>query len=283
MALEERFLSSPRPLRYLIGGDGPPLLLAHGFLGSAENFATWFDDVSHRRTLIIPDLPGNGRSPAMQGRATCAALARAVQPLIEELGLERFDLGGLCLGSGVAFELLARNPGRVDRLVLHTPLLAPALIRQRFHAQVSLMTAPGLFQAVSWLSHRRVVSDTYKRLMVEGDDVDRSAAEVNFRNQQAADPAASRAWIRDGVRRDDVGALADHAGQTLIIAARDDRLIDIAQLTSLTMTMERVHLAAIDDAGHGWTERFVRRQLDLLTAFLDGQPLPAAVDATEAA
>jgi pimeloyl-ACP methyl ester carboxylesterase len=283
MSLDERFLDAPRRLRYLIGGEGPPLLLMHGFLGSAENFETWFAELASRRTLIIPDLPGCGSSTPLTGRATCAALARGIQPLIDALRLERFDLGGLCLGSGVAFEVMARHPGRVDRLVLHTPLLSPELVRRRFHAQVALMTAPGVFPAVSWLSHRRLVSDLYKRLVVEGDDVDAGAAEMNFRNQQAADPAAARGWIRDGVRRDDVAALAEHPGETLIIAARDDRLIDVGRLLAISAETPRVHLATVDDAGHGWNERFVRRQLDLLSAFLDGRPLPAAVDSTAAA
>jgi pimeloyl-ACP methyl ester carboxylesterase len=106
MALEERWLESPRRLRYLVGGEGPPLLLCHGFLGSAENFETWFARLACQRTLIIPDLPGCGESPPLLGRHTCAALARALQPLIDEIGPERIDLGGLCLGAGVAMELL---------------------------------------------------------------------------------------------------------------------------------------------------------------------------------
>jgi len=61
--LEERFVSHlGGRVRYLIGGDGPPLVLCHGFLGSAENFETWFDELTRIRTLVIPDLPGCGAS-----------------------------------------------------------------------------------------------------------------------------------------------------------------------------------------------------------------------------
>ena len=75
--VEERFLDSPRRLRYLIGGGGPPLLLCHGWLGSAENFETWFEGVGRRRTLVIPDLPACGDSAPLPGRAAPArALAR---------------------------------------------------------------------------------------------------------------------------------------------------------------------------------------------------------------
>ena len=268
-----------RRLRYLTGGEGPPLVLMHGFLGSAENFETWFDELGTRRTLVIPDLPGFGESTPLAGRHTSAALAEAVEPLVDHLGLERFDLGGLCLGSPVACALARRRPGQVGRLLLHTPLLAPELVRRRFHVQVAAMTAPGLFDGVIWLSRRRVVSDLYKRLMVEGKDVDRRAAEVNFANQCRAHPRASREWLRDGLRVHDAGLVATHPDPVLLIAAADDRIVDSDRLRALTRGWERCRLALVDDAGHGWTEEYVRRQLELLCAFLDGRPLPAGSDA----
>jgi pimeloyl-ACP methyl ester carboxylesterase len=272
--VEERFLDSPRPLRYLIGGEGPPLLLCHGWLGSGENFETWFEDVGRRRTLVIPDLPGCGESPPLTSRHSCAALARSVEPLIDALKLERFDLGGLCLGAGVAFELLARCPQRVDRLILHTPLVDPSVVRARFHLQTAVMMSPPVFPLISWLSHRRVVSDLYKRLVVEGDDVDPTQAEMNFRNQQRASHRAQREWLLTGLHRHDADLLASREGESLVIVAGDDRLLRRAALCRLVKDMPRVHYTCIDDAGHGWSKGFVRRQLDVVGAFLDGQPLP---------
>jgi pimeloyl-ACP methyl ester carboxylesterase len=272
-----------RRLRYLTGGDGPPLVLVHGFLGSAENFETWFEELSTRRTLVVPDLPGFGDSSPLPDRHTSAAIAAAVEPLIDHLGLERFDLGGLCLGSPVACALARRRPREVGRLLLHTPLLAPELVRRRFHVQVAAMTAPGLFDGVIWLSRRRMVSDLYKRLMVEGKDVDRRAAEVNFANQCRADPRASREWLRDGLRVRDAAVVATHPEQVLLIAAAGDRIVDTDGLRRLTAGWERCRLVLVEDAGHGWTEEYVRRQLELLAAFLDGRPLPAGSGAGAAA
>jgi len=277
--VEERFLDSPRRLRYLIGGEGPPLLLCHGWLGSAENFETWFGDIGRRRTLVVPDLPGCGDSPPLPGSHTCAALARSLEPLIEALGLERFDLGGLCLGSGVAFELLARRPQRVDRLILHTPLLDPSVVRARFHLQAAVMMSPPVFPVISWLAHRRLVSDLYKRLVVEGADVDPAQAEMNFRNQQRASHRAQREWALGGLRRHDAALLAAHRGESLVLVAGDDRLLRREALQRLVAGMPRVRYACIDEAGHGWNEEFIRRQLDVVGAFLDGQVPPGVTAA----
>jgi pimeloyl-ACP methyl ester carboxylesterase len=274
--LEERFVShGGGRVRYLVGGSGPALVLCHGFLGSAENFETWFDELARIRTLVIPDLPGCGASPALQGaRHTAARLAVAVDAACADAGVERFDVGGLCLGASVATSLWRRRPADVTRLVLHTPLVAPALVRRRFHVQVRSFMAPGVFPAITWLSRQRVVSDLYKRLLVEGDNVDSAAAEMNFRNQLRADPRALREWILDGLARDDVALLRASAKPVLMIAASDDRIVDVPLLRRAVGGMRQVQLAEVADAGHGWTEAYVRRQLELIVAFLEDRPLP---------
>ena len=67
--LEERFTTHEgRPLRYLTGGSGPPMLLCHGFIGSAENFDDWFPELLQRRTVVVPDLPGFGKSAPLAAR-----------------------------------------------------------------------------------------------------------------------------------------------------------------------------------------------------------------------
>ena len=265
-----------RRVRLLRGGAGPPLVLCHGFMGSAENFEDWFEELSRVRTLVVPDLPGCGATAPLPGDHTADTLAGTVLAVTDHLGLERFDLGGLCLGAAVACAVARRRPEAVDRLILHTPLLAPDLVRRRFHLQVAAMTTPGLFPAVVWLSRRRLVSDLYKRLLVEGPDVDPRAADVNFANQRRADPRAIREWLRDGLRRHDADLVAGRHGETLLLVAGDDRIADAAALRRLALAWPQVQLAVVDDAGHGWTADYVRRQLDLIGAFLAGRPLPPA-------
>ena len=69
-----------------------------------------------------------------------------------------------------------------------------------------------------------------------------------------------------------------------IIFVLDGAQSDFAsRLRPLVAEMPRVHLACVEEAGHGWNENFVRRQLDLLEAFLEGRPLPDAGSATDAA
>lgn len=187
--LEERFTTHEgKRLRYLTGGTGPALLLCHGFVGSAENFADWFEVLLERRTIIAPDLPGFGRSAPMDGGHTAPALARAALAAANDMGAERFDVAGLCLGTPVALAVQRARPQATERVILHTPVVAPRLVRRSFQVQVGFMIAPIVYPGIVWLAHQRTVSDIYKRLMVEGKNVDPVAAKVNFDNQVLADP-----------------------------------------------------------------------------------------------
>ena len=179
--------------------------------------------------------------------------------------------------------MLKRRPGAVERLILHTPLLAPPLVRRRFHMQIRAFMAPGVFPTIAWLSRQRVVSDLYKRLLVEGDNVDTSAAEMNFRNQLRADPRALREWILHGLARDDVEALRASESSVLILVASDDRIVDVPLLRRTVGGLDHVRLGVIADAGHGWTESYVRRQLEMVAAFLLNQPVPGSAAGSQVA
>src|SRR5947209_12638491 len=126
-------------MRYLVGGRGKPLVLCHGFLSSAEEFGGRFSSLARERTLIVPDLPGNAASAPLRGRHTAEAMAEGVDRLLAQLDIREFDLGGLCLGASVACALARRRGGEVGRLVLHTPLLMPGLVRTRHRVQVRVM------------------------------------------------------------------------------------------------------------------------------------------------
>src|ERR1700694_4211478 len=132
LMMDERFIKiRGQTLRYLVCGQGKPLVLCHGFLSSAEEFGGRFSQLGEHRTLIIPDLPGHGASPPLRGRHPSPAMADLVFDLLNELAIERFDVGGLCLGATVACALAKRAGERAERVVLHTALLSRGLVRPR--------------------------------------------------------------------------------------------------------------------------------------------------------
>jgi pimeloyl-ACP methyl ester carboxylesterase len=100
-------------LRVFEGGEGPPLLLVHGYGGAAWNFDELASLLPGRR-LIVPDLPGHGGSSPLPAAPTLAAFADVLAPLLEE----PTDVLGHSLGGVVALRLAERHPPRVRRVVL---------------------------------------------------------------------------------------------------------------------------------------------------------------------
>jgi pimeloyl-ACP methyl ester carboxylesterase len=254
-------------MRCLTVGSGTPLLLCHGFLSSAEEFGGRFSALAAQRQLIIPDLPGNGESAPLRRRHTVDALAASLHELLDRLGVERFDLAGLCLGASVASALADRCGDRVQRLLLHTPLLAPSLIRWRFRGQIAVLTFPPLWRGVVALSRNRRVSDLYKRYVVAEGDVDDATAEINFTNQRRADPAAAREWLRDSVRRCDLDIILGRERPTLVILAANDQVINAEVLARLIAEHPQVQLVVDSGQGHGWNHEAVQRQLTVMSRF----------------
>jgi len=112
-------------LAYDRHGQGPPVLLLHGWPGDRGD---WREVVPRLAGLdvIVPDLRGFGESGKhLEDPATAysaAAQARSVIALTEELGLRGLVIAGYDVGSRIAQAVAAERPGLVGGLVVAPPL-----------------------------------------------------------------------------------------------------------------------------------------------------------------
>jgi pimeloyl-ACP methyl ester carboxylesterase len=257
-----------RTVRYLDQGTGHPLLLCHGFIGSLENFHSWAPAFAGHRRILIPDLPGCGETSAGDEPHTVAGHASFLRTFTQRLGIGDHDVGGICLGATVALEYASRFDESISRLVLHTPIYSPTTLRPAFKRQVAALTWAPVFACVDRLRRNRLVSDLYKRFLVEGPGVDRYDAQVNFNNQRRADGRAAREWLRDGIERDYRAFLTAWRKPALIVVAEDDKTVDVAAIKTLASLMSQAQIRVIPAAGHGWTPALIAAQVEAITAFL---------------
>jgi pimeloyl-ACP methyl ester carboxylesterase len=103
---------------YLVGGDGPVLLLIHGMAGTCENWREVIALLARRHTVIAPDLPGHGLSAGGSGDYSLGNLAAGLRDLLLVLGHERATILGHSLGGGIAMQFSYQFPEMVERLVL---------------------------------------------------------------------------------------------------------------------------------------------------------------------
>lgn len=101
-----------------VDGAGPPLVLLHGFTGSAESWAPHLAALGARFTTIAVDLPGHGRSPAPDPTTRLTAVADALVTVLDDLGVARASWLGYSLGGRAALHVAVAHPARVERLVL---------------------------------------------------------------------------------------------------------------------------------------------------------------------
>jgi pimeloyl-ACP methyl ester carboxylesterase len=103
---------------YEIHGEGEPLLLLHGGLGSIEMFGPVLPILAEHREVVGVDLHGHGRTALGDRRINMVDMGDDMAVILDRLGSEQVDVMGDSLGGGVAFRLAVQHPGKVRRLVL---------------------------------------------------------------------------------------------------------------------------------------------------------------------
>lgn len=99
----------------LLHGGGP------GATGMS-NFSRNVDVLAERFHVVVPDMPGYGRSSKGVDRSDpFGDLAYSIRGLLDELGVERAHLVGNSYGGAAALRLAMDRPDKVDRLVLMGP------------------------------------------------------------------------------------------------------------------------------------------------------------------
>jgi len=110
-----------RRVRFRDLGDGPAVVLLHGFTSSFEGTWVrrgWVEElVQAGRRVVGLDFPGHGES---EPAADCSPerLVEDVVRVLDELGLDAPDVVGFSMGGGVALRLAGTQPRRVARLVV---------------------------------------------------------------------------------------------------------------------------------------------------------------------
>lgn len=106
------------PIFYQITGQGPPLVLIHGFL---ERSTIWFrlvPELMKRRTIISIDLPGHGKSGSLGEIHSMELMAEVVNSLLVNLNIDRAGIVGHSMGGYVLLAMAELYPSVVDELFL---------------------------------------------------------------------------------------------------------------------------------------------------------------------
>jgi pimeloyl-ACP methyl ester carboxylesterase len=104
--------------RYFVGGEGPPLVVVHGLGGAAVNFTLLAPLLARHHRVLIPDLPGHGRTEPLERADDLTAYADHVAALAESESMFPAPLVGYSMGGVIALRLAVSRPKSVTGLAL---------------------------------------------------------------------------------------------------------------------------------------------------------------------
>ncbi|KOV71685.1 alpha/beta fold hydrolase [Streptomyces sp. MC1] len=247
-------------LAYDIRGSGPGLVLLHGIGSSAaETWGPLVDGLAATHTVVLPDLPGSGRSPLPVGPLAASTVADQVVATALAAGVRDFVIAGASLGAAVAVRVAARHPGRVRGLFTlagfarpRTTLWLSLEMWASLHARRDERLNP-LLTSLSF-------SEEYLTHLTP-----REARQLTAKFAGSAPGTAQQIALALGI--DVHGDLPAVAAPALVVASPGDRLVVPEHSLELAEGIPGARLAAVK-GGHAATIEEPERTLEILAGFL---------------
>ena len=262
----------------VIGGDGPPLLLVHGW---PENWYAWrllMPALARDFNVIAVDQRGMGLSDKPASGYDTGTLANDLIALMDALGHKRFAMVGHDTGFAIGYALAADHPDRVDRVALaeipgppggnpSPPMFVPEPVNNRlWHIPFNRINDKLTEQLVKG---NEEIFFGYE-FAIQGGNLPKDAIDYYVRMLSNPDSLrGSFGWYRafdttlaqDGQRKNRRLAMP-------VLAIGGERSYGQLVGDSMKPLAENVHGVVIPGAGHGVAEVAPEKLLASLTEFL---------------
>lgn len=172
---------------YLDAGDGPPVILIHGFGGSMWQWEYQQAALAAHHRVLTPDLPGSGLSDKPDLAYTPDEMVAFITGFMDALGIGKAALVGNSMGAGIAMAVAIARPDRVDRLVLIGGLpknVRGKLASPKFKRAVDTSLPVWLIRLGNWLAGRWATEDVLKEIVHDHSRLTPAVIERSHRNRR---------------------------------------------------------------------------------------------------
>ncbi|MFJ9086228.1 alpha/beta fold hydrolase [Streptomyces sp. NPDC102384] len=239
-------------------GEGAPVLCLHT---AGQSGVQWRRTTEELAALgyrvIVPDLPGHGRSePARTGPVEdLAQYAQWCQRLITALELERPYVVGCSIGGKIALELAVRAGDELAGAVALAAEAGPGRVN-----------VAGLRRELQDLAAPSRSDRTYLgTLAVVGSAVPPATAELIATMHRREDPAVSSADLIGWGTHDVRDALAAATCPVQLVAGQDDLWLDLEQVRRTSEALPHGQYVLLPGVGH-----YPMEEIDGFAGVLDG-------------
>jgi 3-oxoadipate enol-lactonase len=259
-----------------VAGEGPGLLLVHGFGGAKEDFADHVPALARDHTVVIFDHRGHGASDKPTDRAAYSLdrLATDIVEVADACELDRFRLLGHSMGGMVGRRVPLREPARVEALIMMdtSPGPIPGFDPSLMEAAAEVAFTRGKAALKELLDLAEVLeTPAYKLTLLE-----RSGFQ-EFQDRKWAD-LSEIMWGAMAValahQPDDLAALAAavHVPTLIIVGSQDAPFRGPSQ--AMADAIEGAQLVVVPDAGHSPQFENPGAWIDAMSRFLASVPAP---------
>jgi len=250
---EIRFCTAPDGARiaYAVHGRGPPLVrvatwLTHLELDwSSPVWRHWLDRLGESHTVLRYDERGCGLSGSGVDELSVETWVRDLERVIDAARWERFVLLGVSQGAAIAVEYAARHPGRISDLVLYGGYARGRRLRGQGEEEEALIAAI----RAGWASDEPAYRHLFSMLFLPRGTPDQMAwYDELLRTTTTAEEAVRLFRARGAV--DVVDAARRVKVRTLVMHARDDRVVPVEEGRLLAALIPGASLVVLGSANH---------------------------------
>jgi len=258
-------------VRYGEIGEGPPLVLVHGFLVSHKEWLPMVPFLAKHFRLILPDLPGFGGSEKRGAEGypyTREAFAETIADLMSALGLSRAHVCGHSMGGGIALTLAADRPELVDRLCVIDSMSYEFEAPLKGRLPQIPVVGPLIFKR---LYGRSLLRDYFRNDVWSGHpgmDLAQVDAYFDDFDPREARDAAYACLLKTVDVKSLVPKIPRVRAKTLVVWADDDRIIPLANGQRLARDIPGARLRIIPHSGHAPNEEHPRATAEHVIAHL---------------
>ena len=101
-------------------GEGFPLVLVHGFLGSSAMWKPQIDFFKDNFRVITPDLPGYGKSNKAKSHNSIQSISNLLLDCLREKKIDKFHLLGHSMGGMIVQEMVKIGGDKISKLVCYS-------------------------------------------------------------------------------------------------------------------------------------------------------------------
>jgi pimeloyl-ACP methyl ester carboxylesterase len=243
-------------MAYLDVGQGPPLILIHGFGGSMWNWEYQYSVLARTHRVIIPDLLGSGLSDRPEDAYTPETLVEFFRQFMNSLNIPQATLVGNSMGAGLAMAMALDYPARVTRLVLISgfPAQVESSIASRQY-QRFLYHRPPLWLAKfgNWMAGRRATEQLLKEIVYNPELISPTVIERSFHNRQRGGFLAPLYSLLDNIQNWEKhygNRLQKISHQVLLLWGDHDRVFPLEVGERVKSQLPHVEWHVIPEAGH---------------------------------